>query len=153
MKPRNFGTVRPGLYRSGRYTRGELAAVVAEYGVQTVVDLRDEHRPAMLGGRTYRALGVQVLRVPVREDLPVPEQAVEVVEAVVGACGATLLHCWKGSHRTGAVVALLRLRAGEPGPAVLEDMQRYGFGDPSKHQALWEQVATAARRAGGLPCS
>lgn len=153
MRPRNFGIVRPGLYRSGRYTRSELAAVVAEFGVQTVVDLRDADRPKMLGDRTYRALGVQVLRVPVREDMPVSVQAIEAVEAAVGVGRGTLLHCWKGSHRTGAMVALLRLLAGEPGPAVIEDMERYGFGDPAKHPALWEQVATAASQAGGRPCS
>jgi protein tyrosine/serine phosphatase len=65
------------------------------------------------------------------EHAPVPHDVLQWFES------GTLIHCWKGRHRTGAAVALYRkVVCGWDGDAIWQELQRYGFGDIEKHPEL-----------------
>ena len=139
---RNLHCVSSALWRSGRYSAAGLRALVAETGIRTVVDLRDAHRPLLLAESTYRRLRVDFHRVPLREDEPVPTAAFERVLALVAAAPA-LVHCWKGAHRTGAIVALYRRLSGWTPETAWEEAQRCGFGHAAAHPSLAAQILDA----------
>lgn len=131
---RRFSEFSPNRFRSGKYTASELSAAVGTFGIRRVVDLRD--RPErLLSPRTYERLGVDYIRVPLSENEPVPRSVLDVVDVE-----HTLVHCWKGSHRTGTVVAMLRMRDGWPPEKVWLEMQAFGFGRWDGHPALAECV-------------
>lgn len=130
---RRFAVVSPGLYRSGRYSAAALRAVVAEYAIRRVIDLRDRPEP-LLAARTYRSIGVAFMRWPIDENADLPDGVVNDVMREPH----TLVHCWKGSHRTGAVIASVRLRQGWSMADAWDEMMAFDFG--SGHVALRRSV-------------
>lgn len=135
---RRFSEYAPRRFRSGKYAAFELREAVAAHQISRVVDLRD--REPLLSERTYASIGVELVRVSVDETRPLPRGLVEIVDVP-----GTLVHCWKGSHRTGAVVATMRMRDGWEPSCVWEEMQAFGFGAWDDHAALAEGVFGAWR--------
>lgn len=138
---RRFSEYAPHRFRSGKYTATELREAVQKHRIGRVVDLRDRE-PPLLADKTYAEMGVEFVRVPLSEREPLPMGILEVIDRP-----GTLVHCWKGSHRTGAVVAMLRLRDGWTPEAAWEEMQRFDFGDWRIHSELAESVFGAWRPA------
>jgi protein tyrosine/serine phosphatase len=69
------------------------------------------------------------------EHAPVPYDVLQWFES------GTLIHCWKGRHRTGAAVALYRkVVCGWDGDTIWQELQRYGFGDIEKHPDILRGV-------------
>lgn len=134
---RNFGIVVPGrLFRSGKYLARELRRATSRYGIECVVDLRSTWRDDLLAQSTYESIGVEFYRYPMNEDEPIPQNALDVYDG-----RPTLIHCWKGAHRTGAWVAKFRMETqGWPIEEVFSEMLDFGFGDPMKHRALIEPL-------------
>ncbi len=133
----NFGEVVPGqLWRSGRYTASALCHMVQQCGIRQVIDLRDRES-ALLAARTYRRMGISFVRYPLDETKGLPDAALEVWDGVT----PTLIHCWKGAHRTGAWVARLRLeRMGWTATAVHDELMGYGFGRIADHHELYKSI-------------
>jgi hypothetical protein len=117
-------------------------AALSDYGVRTIVDLRD---PVELQDDPPRRLDVELVHVPLvdfsdgafweplrgRYD-PLafyraalarwPERFAEAVEAVARAReGCVLVHCFVGRDRTGLIAALLLSVAGVPPEAIAAD--------------------------------
>lgn len=136
---RRFAEFDRGLFRSGKYSAGELKLALTHNAIRRVVDLRDNPRQ-LLASSTYAKLGVEYVRFPIDEHLGLP--ALNVLSLLVRG---TLVHCWKGSHRTGAVVAAHRLHTGWTRSATWDEMQRFGFGEWRKHERLAESVFGAWR--------
>lgn len=131
---RRFAEYAPLRFRSGKYTAVELRAAVAAHRISRVVDLRDRDT-LLLSPRTYAAMGVEYVRYPIDESCALPGGVLATVDIP-----GTLVHCWKGSHRTGAVVATMRMRDGWAPEATWAEMQRFGFGRWEEHPALAESV-------------
>lgn len=134
---RNFGEVIPGkLWRSGRYTAAALRHVVLQYGIRQVIDLRDREA-TLLADSTYQRMGVSFVRYPLNETKGLPGAALAVWDGVT----PSLIHCWKGAHRTGAWVARLRLeRMGWAATAVYDELMGYGFGRITDHHELYKSI-------------
>jgi len=137
MTMRNFDVVIPGaLYRSGKYNARELRKAVEQHGIRRVVDLRNQS--PLLAASTYRRMGVEFSMLRLSEYEPLPAGILDVFDGQT----PTLVHCWKGAHRTGAWVAALRRRQGWDRVEIDAELQRYGFGDAERHQELYESIWT-----------
>jgi len=136
---RQFGIVTDALLRSGKYQAGELRACVAQHSIRRVIDLRD--RPPLLSARTYAQCGVDLCLFPLAEYAPIsPRQCLALLDLLANPV-VTLLHCWKGSHRTGAVVALYRRSMlGWSPAAAWAEMAFFDFGPPDRHHELFVSV-------------
>lgn len=114
----------------------ELKQCGQSHDIRRVVDLRDNLRQ-LLAPSTYRRLGIEYVRFPMDEHAPVPHEVLQWLELGTG----TLIHCWRGSHRTGAAVALYRREVcGWDDEAIWQELQRYGFGPVEKHPELLKGV-------------
>ncbi|MBI3406923.1 MAG: dual specificity protein phosphatase family protein [Planctomycetes bacterium] len=115
---RNFHVVEEGvLYRSGQLTTFELEKLVREYGIKTVVSLRDGDKATDRREEDYlRWRRVQFTRIPplkwwaVEGPAPV-EEGLAVFREIMGDPSnyPVLVHCFAGLHRTGAYCAVFRI--------------------------------------------
>jgi tyrosine-protein phosphatase SIW14 len=145
---RNFRTVQDGvLYRSGQMPVASLDRVVREYGIRSVVAIREpgsKGDAVDLAEEAYcHSTGVVHRRILPAEwsspDGTVP--AADGVEQFLAWMRAddvpkpVLVHCFAGLHRTGAVVAAYRMRVNgwTPDEAIAEmkeiQPRRAGFQD------------------------
>jgi len=112
---RNFQIVKDGvLYRSGQTTLFGLKNLIHEYGIRTVVTLRDapaagEAPPDLAEEQYCLSEEINYVRIPPRHwesaDGPPPvEEGVEKFRDVMRdpANYPVLVHCFAGTHRTGA---------------------------------------------------
>jgi protein tyrosine/serine phosphatase len=119
---RNFRVVREGvLYRSGQLTLDGLKRIVNDYGIRTVVTLRDSHMPGEpppdLDDEEYcRDQEITYVRIPPAHwwsSVPPPpaDEGVRRFCAVMADPKnyPVLIHCCAGIHRTGAYCAVYRM--------------------------------------------
>lgn len=119
---RNFREVRSGvLYRSGQMTLSGLKTVEHDYGIKTVITLRDaaypDDAPPDFTEEDYcNAAGIAYYRISPRTwwapDGSVPaEEGVRRFRAIMDdpANYPVLIHCFGGIHRTGAFCAIYRM--------------------------------------------
>lgn len=131
----NFGQVDSWLFRGGHYRLRDLAEAVGRYGIQRVIDLRD--RAPLFKPASYQRIGVEFVRCPLSEHEPLPANILDVLDPNY----ITFVHCWKGSHRTGAFIGLYRRQCQGWSPdRIWDEMQAYGFGRPEDHMALYRSI-------------
>ena len=120
---RNLRVVKEGvLLRSGQLSLAGLERVIHDYGVRTVVSLRDSYDnpgtnpPDATEEKFCRNLDLKYVRIPPRQwwsaDGPAPaDQGVRAFLEVMDdpANYPVLVHCFAGVHRTGAHVAVYRM--------------------------------------------
>ncbi len=115
---RNFRVVKDGvLYRSGQMSLEGLKRVVHDYGIKTVISLRDNNRPTDLAEEEYCAKeDIKFLRLPPRQwwaqtgPAPVEENVAAFREVMADPANyPVLVHCFAGVHRTGAFCAVYRM--------------------------------------------
>ncbi len=113
-----FRVVRPGvLYRSAQLTLPGLKRIVHDYGIRTVVSLRDEDRPDDAAEEAYcHKEEVSFFRLPPRHwdaiDGPAEvEPNVNKFRDIISDPDnyPILVHCFAGIHRTGAYVAIYHM--------------------------------------------
>ncbi|HEV3203948.1 MAG TPA: tyrosine-protein phosphatase [Gemmataceae bacterium] len=119
---RHFRVVRDGvLYRSGQMSLAGLQRVIHDYGIRTVVTLRDassigEPPPDWEEEEYCRSEDINYVRIPPRTwwsaDGSVPaekgiRQFLEVMDHPENY--PVLVHCFAGIHRTGAICAVYRM--------------------------------------------
>jgi protein tyrosine/serine phosphatase len=138
---RHFRVVHDGvLYRSGQLSLAGLQRVVHDYGIRTVVTLRDADtlgKPAPdLEEEDYcRCHGLHYCRITPRHwdrpDGTIPaEVGVRQFLAVMDdpANQPVLIHCFAGVHRTGAYCAVYRIEyEGWSNAAAIAEMKRCGY--------------------------
>lgn len=119
---RNFRVIREGvLYRSGQMTLWGLKRVVRDYGIRTVISLRDSYRagdppPDRAEEEYCKAEEIGFCRISPKSwwgaDLEVPaDEAVRLFRSVMDDPRnyPVLMHCFGGIHRTGAFCAIYRM--------------------------------------------
>jgi tyrosine-protein phosphatase SIW14 len=120
---RHFYVVRDGvLYRSGQNTLFGLKNLLHDYGIRTVVVLRDppvpgQTDPAQKEEEYCLKEGIHYVRIPPHhwEDPeggePPVEEGVRTFRAVMSDPDnyPVLVHCFAGIHRTGAYCAIYRM--------------------------------------------
>lgn len=138
---RNFHVVREGvLYRSGQLSLNGLKRVIHDYGIKTVITLRDAHHPGApppdAAEEAYCAgQEINYVRIPPRPwwgpDNSVPaEQGVRRFLEVMDDPSnyPVLVHCFAGCHRSGALCAVYRMEyEGWGNHDALDEMKNYGY--------------------------
>jgi protein tyrosine/serine phosphatase len=140
----HFDVVKPGiLYRSGQLNSDQLAQAVIRYGLRTIVNFQrpgpgvDEERALA------RKLGVDFLNLPMTGDGFGQEMQ---FREVLKACDdpdrrPVLVHCARGTCRTGASVALYRFeRDGWTIADVSAEMKRQSYRDGWLPGYVYEMV-------------
>ena len=127
----HFATVEPGvLYRSGQPNAAGWRRLRDQYGIRTVVDLREnlpEAAWAVTERRFCRDNGIELVKMSVGPDRLTDEE-IERFVAIVSdpARQPVLVHCLHGSSRTGVVVAAYRIAAqGWPCQEAIEESRRF----------------------------
>jgi tyrosine-protein phosphatase SIW14 len=140
---RNFRVVREGvLYRSGQMHLPALKRTLAQYGIRTVVNLREGDDDADRAEEAYcRANGVRFVRITplswegVRGQAAI-DSGLETFLSVVRdpANHPVLVHCHAGVHRTGLYVAFYRMEVeGWSKERALREMIAIGYDELHKH--------------------
>lgn len=129
----NRHTVIPGrVYRSAQLSPDELAAVIRDKGIKTVLNLRGHcpDVPWYVGeARTTHAAGVSQEDITLSaKRLPAPAEVRRLVEVLDRTEYPVLAHCQRGADRTGLVsmAALLLLTDATPARARRQLWPRYG---------------------------
>lgn len=138
---RNFRTVEPGiLYRSGQLTQDGLERIVHDYGIRTVITLRDADepgkRPPDWREEQYcRKMDIYHYRLPPQlwwsESGPIPadENVKKLLEVLDDPKHfPVLIHCFAGAHRTGAYCAIYRMEYDHwDNQTALDELQQCGY--------------------------
>ncbi len=136
---RNFHVVKDGtLYRSGQMTLAGFQEVLTQYGIKTVITLRDT-----IGGpkrnvdeeRFCQQRAVKFIRIPSRSwwasDGTVPaEEGVHCFRQIIAhpATHPVLIHCQAGMDRTGAFCAIFRMEFdGWSNAKAIAEMKALGY--------------------------
>ena len=120
---KNFRVVHEGvLYRSGQMSLDGVKRAIHEYGIRTIVSLRDAripgNTPPDAAEQEYcTKLGLKYLRLPpcawegeANEPAPVAENVQRFLEVMDNPNNyPVLVHCFAGTHRTGAYCAIYRV--------------------------------------------
>jgi protein tyrosine/serine phosphatase len=134
---RNFHVVTDGvLYRSGQMSLPALKRIVHDYGIRTIVCLRDDNRAAAVEEERYCGKEeLNYLRIPPlhweAEDgrAPVEEGIRKFLETVRDPRKQpVLIHCFAGIHRTGGYCAVYRMECeGWDNARAIAEMKAYGY--------------------------
>ncbi|KAL5345907.1 tyrosine-protein phosphatase siw14 [Pseudogymnoascus australis] len=109
-RPRNFGTILPGIYRSG-YPESEDYEFLRDLSLRTIVTLVDKDYPE--GYQTFmQSNGINhvVIKMEGTKKVDIPQSVMNsILEVVMDRQNhPLLLHCNQGRHRTGCAVAVIR---------------------------------------------
>jgi protein tyrosine/serine phosphatase len=134
---RNFRTVRDGvLYRSGQMSIEGLKRAVHDFGIKTVVSLRDSDRPTDQDEERYcKDEDIQFIRLPPREwwapagPAPADENVAQFRAIMADPTNyPVLVHCFAGVHRTGAYCAVYRMEQERwTNEAAIAEMRNVGY--------------------------
>ena len=150
VKIKNFGQMDARFYRGAQPKEDDYRSL-AELGVKTVIDLRDDaetyERPAV------EALGMRYVNIPMSDKHYPREDQIEAFLKLANdpATGAFYVHCAGGRHRTGVMGAVYRFtKYGWNYDQVYKEMKdydfysRWGHGDMKKYvQDYWQRVQAA----------
>jgi protein tyrosine phosphatase (PTP) superfamily phosphohydrolase (DUF442 family) len=163
---KNFRVVRPDiLYRSGQMTLDGLKRAIHEYGIRTVVSLRDarvsgEPAPDAAEEEYCTRLGMKYLRLAPRawEDLaggtaPVQKNVDQFLEVMDQAANyPVLVHCFAGTHRTGAYCAICRMEyEGWSNDRALEELKNQGYENLEEEKDIFGYLSNYSPRRSRQP--
>jgi tyrosine-protein phosphatase SIW14 len=138
---RNFHVVQEGvLYRSGQMSLDGLKRALHDYGIRTVITLRDATHPGdgppdLLEEKFCKGADLNYVRIPPRpwwaSDGSVPAQeGIDTFRAVMAdpANYPVLIHCFAGMHRTGAFCAVYRMERDHwTNAQAIAEMKTHGY--------------------------
>ncbi len=107
-----FSIVSPALLRGAAPGQAGLE-LLKQGGVKTIIDLRGEKQELNYSEeQSAKNLGLQYVRLPMRHLDPIPQSYIKRFTRIVEdpANHPVYVHCEQGKDRTGAMVALYRLK-------------------------------------------
>ena len=131
--PPDFRVVEPGrLYRSGQPTAEQFAAVIKQYGIRTVLNLRNPDKEANYvdDAPLAQPYGARVVRLPISSTTPLSAEELSSLRALYGDPRdyPILVHCEQGHARTGVAVAIWRIeRQGWDPAKAVQDIIASGY--------------------------
>ncbi|MDX2038787.1 MAG: tyrosine-protein phosphatase [Isosphaeraceae bacterium] len=129
----HFDVVKPRiLYRSGQLTLDQLDDVVTRHGIRTLVNFQIPGAPVSAEAALAKRHGIDFMNLPMPGDgLGEEDQFREVMKAIDDPHRRpVLVHCARGTCRTGAMVAMYRLeRDGWTIEDVDAEMERQSYDD------------------------
>jgi uncharacterized protein (TIGR01244 family) len=133
VKLGNFYKVSDELYRS-RQPGDEEMAQLAAMGVRSVLNLREYHSD----DDEAAATGIKLYRVPMNAGDINDELVTKALDALAAAPKPALVHCWHGSDRTGAIVAMYRMVfQGWPRQLAIDEFINGGYG---YHRSVYPNI-------------
>jgi protein tyrosine phosphatase (PTP) superfamily phosphohydrolase (DUF442 family) len=146
----HWDVVKPGvLYRSGQLRPDQLAEAVKRYGLRTVVNFQVPSSRVKAERELARKLGVDFMNLPMPGDgFGQEAQFREVLKACDDPSRRpVLVHCARGTCRTGAAVALYRYeRDGWTVDDVEAEMERQTYRDGWLTGYLYAMVKSKPRQ-------
>jgi tyrosine-protein phosphatase SIW14 len=141
FETRNFQVVKEGvLYRSGQTTLFGLKNLIHEYGIRTVVNLRDpaaddEPDPDQAEEDYCIAEEINYIRIPPRHwsssegPPPADENVAKFCELMRDPGNyPVLVHCYRGIHRTGAFCAIYHMEFDHwTNAQAVDDLMAHGY--------------------------
>lgn len=106
-----FDIVKPGiLYRSGQLTESQLSQAIEAYGIKTVVNFQVRSESVIRESDIAKRYGIAFLNLPMPGDgFGEERQFRELLKTLDDpARQPVLIHCARGTCRTGAAVAMYR---------------------------------------------
>ncbi|KAL9019331.1 MAG: hypothetical protein Q9185_003409 [Variospora sp. 1 TL-2023] len=125
----NFGLVAPGIYRSSFPTQGNFEHL-RSLGLRTILTLVPQDYPAENVAFT-RENNIQHFQIPIpahkTESVTIPLQSIANALEILNnkAMHPVLIHCNKGKHRTGCIVACYRMLNHWSPAAVVTEYRKY----------------------------
>jgi len=155
LRTMNFTKVNAGLYRGGRPMDADLKALVS-LGIKTDICLLGDGKgdaPKVAHERSVaRALGLKFVNIPLPHHAVPPTMIDAFFQTVLSSASQPVyVHCIHGRDRTGAMIALYRIRHdGYTGQQALAEMKRFGFNP--RHFPEFTRTVLSAPRA-SLPAA
>lgn len=101
--PDNFHQVDSELYRSGQ-PKGKDYTALKQLGIKSVINLREKRM-----SEKAEDFGLHYIHIPLETDQVTAADIVKVMKAIHEAPKPILIHCRRGSDRTGCMVAAYRI--------------------------------------------
>jgi protein tyrosine phosphatase (PTP) superfamily phosphohydrolase (DUF442 family) len=161
---KNFRIVREDvLYRSGQMTLDGLKRAIHEYGIRTIVTLRDarvegDPAPDAREEEYCLKLGLKYVRIPPRPwegaagEIPPVEKGVKRFLEVMDDPRAypVLVHCCAGTHRTGAYCAIYRMEyEGWSNEQALTELRSLGYSNVAEEADIYGYLSHYRPRTPG----
>lgn len=129
----NFYKVSDELYRS-RQPGDEEMAQLAAMGIRSVLNLREHHSD----DDEAKTTNLKLYRVPMNAGDINDELVTKALDALAAAPKPALVHCWHGSDRTGAIVAMYRMVfQGWPRQQAIDEFINGGYG---YHRSVYPNI-------------
>lgn len=121
----NFHRLDSTVYRSAQPGRADFVSL-EKAGIREIISLR---RGPERDRRKAKGTGLVLHQISMSAGHLRQEQLVEVLRLIAHRRGPVLIHCWKGSDRTGVVSALYRMVfQGWPADRAIDEMKNGGYG-------------------------
>jgi protein tyrosine/serine phosphatase len=129
----NFYQVSDELYRS-RQPGDEEMAQLAAMGIRSILNLREHHSD----DDEAKATDLKLYRVSMNAGDINDELVTKALNALAEAPKPALVHCWHGSDRTGAIVAMYRMVfQGWPRQQAIDEFINGGYG---YHRSVYPNI-------------
>ncbi len=136
---KNFYRVDDRVYRSEQPAKEDFP-LLEELGIREVLNMRRLHSDEEKAAGT----NLKLHRMKVNTGRMSIEQMVEALRMIRDARGPILIHCWHGSDRTGAVIAMYRIVfQGVPKEDAIREMTDGGFGFHSVYSQIVLTILSA----------
>lgn len=125
----NFHRVDEQLYRGGQPKTGGLKKL-AELGIKTIINLRGESDETRAEGIEAKSMGMAYFSIPMSAAGRPTDEQVKRVFAIIEEKkkGPVFIHCRRGSDRTGAIVAVYRIKQdGWTAERAIDEANEYGL--------------------------
>lgn len=130
---KNFYQVSPDIYRSGQPKKAQMAEL-EKRGFKSVLNLRSLNNNNDEAVATNLGLFNTKMSAGSIND----QQMLEALKIIHDAPKPLLIHCWHGSDRTGAVIAMYRIVfQGWPKQAAIDELMQPQFGH---HKTIYSNI-------------
>jgi protein tyrosine phosphatase (PTP) superfamily phosphohydrolase (DUF442 family) len=137
---KNFYQIDSGFYRSAQPVRKSFQAIKND-GITEILNLRRKKNKDSLRAGSLHFVFHQV---PLKARDIKEASVIEALRVIKNRKGPILIHCWKGSDRTGLITALYRIIFdGWTKEDAIREMEEGGFGFHKMYQMVPEYIRQA----------